>query len=205
MGQRWSHRELDELSSLVACSLQELGAGPGVHVGLLLPNSPHYVAASWGTMKSGAALVNYSPLDAAEVLRHKIEDSETDVVLTVDLAAMYPQMAAVLGGTQLKKLVAGNIGEMTPTPEAVNDRLRAAGQLAEIQWDESHMGFADLVDNGGGTAIRRIGALRSARRPSGLREDDPGIAAVPYLRAHGKHPVRADLWCRCRAVPGDAI
>ncbi len=45
-------------------------------------------------LKAGGTVVNYSPLDAARVLEHKIADSRTDVLVTLDLAALYPQMAA---------------------------------------------------------------------------------------------------------------
>jgi long-chain acyl-CoA synthetase len=38
---------------------------PGIHVGLYLPNTPHYVIAFFGVMKAGGTVVNYSPLDAA--------------------------------------------------------------------------------------------------------------------------------------------
>ena len=80
------------LTDRAAKGLQQLGVGPGVHVGLYLPNTPHYVIAFFGVLKAGGTVVNYSPLDAAKVLAHKIEDSRTDVLVTLDLAALYPQM-----------------------------------------------------------------------------------------------------------------
>ena len=40
-----------------------------------------------------ATIVNYSPLDAAKTLEHKLADSETDILVTLDLAALYPQMS----------------------------------------------------------------------------------------------------------------
>ena len=64
-----------------------------MHVGLFLPNTPHYVIAFFGVLKAGGTVVNYSPLDAAKVLEHKIEDSRTDILVTLDLASLYPQMA----------------------------------------------------------------------------------------------------------------
>ena len=70
---------------------------PGVHVGLYLPNTPHYPIAFFGVLKAGGTVVNYSPLDAERVLEHKVEDSETDILVTLDLAALYPQMARLLG------------------------------------------------------------------------------------------------------------
>ncbi|MBS0593164.1 MAG: long-chain fatty acid--CoA ligase [Proteobacteria bacterium] len=149
MGKRLSYRELDDLSSRVAKGLQQLGVKPGVHVGLFLPNTPHCMIAFFGVMKAGGTVVNYSPLDAAKVLEHKIGDSRTDLLFTLDLAALYPQMAAMLGKTRLAKLIVGNIGEMSPAPDAVNAQLKAAKQLADVAWDDRHLGFARLADNDG--------------------------------------------------------
>ena len=108
-GRQISYRELDALSSQAAEGLQQLGVKPGVHVGLFLVNSPHYPIAFFGVLKAGGTVVNYSPLDAAKVLEHKIEDSRTDVLITLDLAALYPQMAGMLGKTRLQKLVVGSV------------------------------------------------------------------------------------------------
>ena len=75
MGKRISYRELGRLTDRAARGLQQLGVKPGVHVGLFLPNTPHYVISFFGVLKAGGTVVNYSPLDAAKVLEHKIEDS----------------------------------------------------------------------------------------------------------------------------------
>ncbi len=88
MGRTLSYREFGALADRAACGLQQIGVGPGVHVGLYLPNTPHYPIAFFGALKAGATVVNYSPLDAERVLAHKIEDSETDVLVTLDLASL---------------------------------------------------------------------------------------------------------------------
>ena len=48
MGKRISYRELDALASRAAKGLQNLGVKPGVHVGLFLANTPHYLIALFG-------------------------------------------------------------------------------------------------------------------------------------------------------------
>ena len=64
MGKRISYAELDALANRAAAGFQKLGVGPGVHVGLFLPNTPHYIIAFFGVLKAGGAVVNYSPFDA---------------------------------------------------------------------------------------------------------------------------------------------
>ncbi|HMO46462.1 MAG TPA: long-chain fatty acid--CoA ligase [Rubrivivax sp.] len=149
MGRRISYRELDGLAGRAAKGLQQLGVKPGVHVGLYLANSPHYVIAFFGILKAGGTVVNYSPLDAAKVLEHKIDDSRTDFLVTLDLAALYPNMAGMVGKTRLQKLIVGNLGEMSPAPDAVNAQLKAGKQLAEVAWGERRLSFAALLDNDG--------------------------------------------------------
>jgi long-chain acyl-CoA synthetase len=162
MGREISFAELNHLAARAACGLQALGVGPGVHVGLYLPNSPHYMIAFFGVLKAGGVVVNYSPLDAERVLEHKVEDSRTDVLVTLDLAALYPQMARLLGRTRLKTLVVGNLGEMAAHPGPVTAHLKAAGQLAEVPEDKRHVPFARLIDNDGRYVRHDIGDPREA-------------------------------------------
>ena len=131
-----------EAESSVACGLQQLGVKAGVHVGLYLPNTPHYIIAFFSMLKAGGTVVNYSPLDAAAVLEHKIEDSRTNFLIRLDLAAHYPQMETMLGKTRLKKLIVGSLAEMTSAPDAVTAAMKAAKQLSEIVWDDRHVSFA---------------------------------------------------------------
>lgn len=156
MGRTFNYSEYKSLTDRVAVGLQKLGVGPGVHVGLFLPNTPHYPIAFFGVLKAGGTVVNYSPLDAAKVLAHKIEDSRTDVLITLDLDVLYPQMAAMLGKTRLKKLVVGSLAEMTPAPEATAAALRKAGQLAEVVAHEAQLSFAELIDNDGRHVVHPV-------------------------------------------------
>ena len=149
MGRKISYSELDDLANRAANGLQELGVKPGVHVGLYLPNTPHYLVSLFGVLKAGGTVVNYSPLDAAKVLEHKIEDSRTDFLITLDMASLYPQMAAMLGQTRLKKLIVGNLGEMSAQPDAVNAQMLALKQLSSVPNDDRHIVFQALLNNDG--------------------------------------------------------
>src|SRR5580692_7265209 len=149
MGRTFTYRELAALVDRAATGLQKLGVKPGVHVGLYLPNTPHYVIAFFGVLRAGGAVVNYSPLDALPTLQRKIEDSETDILVTLDVASLYPQAEKLLASTRLKTLIIGEFAEMTPAPEPVKAQMKAAGMLAEVKRDERHIAFRDLIDNDG--------------------------------------------------------
>src|ERR1700752_2552587 len=150
MGKRFTYRELGDLVNRAAKGLQQLGVKPGIHVGLYLPNSPHYAIAFFGVLKAGGSVVNYSPLDAAKVLEHKVEDSRTDFLITLDMASLYPQMAAMLGKTRLKKLVVGSVAELTADPDTVMTEMKASRQLSDVAWDDHQMSFDQLLHNDGG-------------------------------------------------------
>jgi long-chain acyl-CoA synthetase len=149
MGKRITYRDLGDLANRAARGLQQLGVKPGVHVGLYLPNTPHYIIAFFGVLKAGGTVVNYSPLDAAKVLEHKIEDSRTDFLITLDMALLYPQMAGLLGRTRLKKLVVGSLAELAGDPDIVMTEMKASRQLSDVVWDDCQIRFAELLDNDG--------------------------------------------------------
>ena len=149
MDKKISYRDLNSLSDRAAKGFQTLGVRPGVHVGLYLPNTPHYVIAFFGVMKAGGTVVNYSPLDAEKVLEHKVDDSETDILVTLDLKALYPQMGRLLGTTRLKTLVVGNVAEMTTSPAAAHDKMSQNGEIASVPNDGKHLTFEELLKNDG--------------------------------------------------------
>ena len=154
LGHKLTYRQLDDLVSRAACGLQRLGVGPGVHVGLYLPNCPHYFIAFLGVLRAGGTVVNYSPLDADRTLAHKIEDSQTDIMLTLDLASLYPKMAGLVADSRLKALVVGQLTEFCgPVSEAQAGQL---GPSADVEWNSHTHSFASLLDNPGDFTVHPL-------------------------------------------------
>jgi len=181
MGRKTSYAELKQLTDRAAEGFQKLGVKHGVHVGLYLPNTPHYIIAFFGVLKAGGVVVNYSPLDAEKVLEHKVEDSETDIMVTLDLQAMAPQMLRLLDKTRLKKPVIGNVAEMSAAPGPVNEKMKAAGQLADIPRNERIVHFATLVANDG------------RYQPHDIGDPNDALAALQYTGGTTGHPKGAML------------
>ncbi|MEZ2743678.1 AMP-binding protein [Halopseudomonas bauzanensis] len=147
LGHKLTYRQLDEMVRRAACGFQQLGVGPGVHVGLYLPNTPHYVIAFMGVLRAGGTVVNYSPLDAERTLAHKIEDSETALMVTLDLASLYPKMAGLCGNSRLQTLVVGQFTEFCP--DASPEQAGLLGPSTDVVFDERCRSFASLLDNDG--------------------------------------------------------
>ena len=159
MGQVITYRELGAAVDRAAKGLQDLGVKPGVHVGLYLPNTPHYPIAFFAVLKAGGTVVNYSPLDAERVLAHKIEDSRTDILVTLDLVSLYPQMARLLGHSRLRTLVVGSLGDYGAARDKVHAQLQAAGQIAPVPADDRHVSFTALLQSEGRHRTYPLGDL----------------------------------------------
>jgi long-chain acyl-CoA synthetase len=143
-GRRFSYRELLQLVNRAAKGLQMLGVEPGVRVGLYLPNTPHYVIGFFAILKAGGIVVNYSPLDAEQVIAHKIDDSGTEIMLTLDLKSLYPTAERLLGKTGLKRIVVGTmqeLGDASRQPDADTE------ECSEVAWGERCLSFAQLCNN----------------------------------------------------------
>ncbi len=149
MDKRLSYADLSDLVDRAAKGFQELGVGKGVHVGLFLPNTPHYFVVFFGILKAGGTVVNYSPLDAASELEHKIADSETDLMVTLDLKALYPTIAGMLAKTRLKKLIVGSLQDYLPFPKNLLFPLLRGKEIAAVPKDDQHMRYKDLIANDG--------------------------------------------------------
>ena len=147
MGTRTNYLDLNRLADNFAAGLQRLGVQPGVHVGIYLPNTPHYFIAFFGILKAGGTVVNYSPLDAEAVLEHKVADSETDLLITLDMKALLPQMQRLLGHTRLRGLIVGSLSDFAANPEVVTAALTEAGDIAHVIYGDTIARFADLLED----------------------------------------------------------
>ena len=54
-------------------------------------------------LKVGGTVVSYSPLYSESELTYQVEDSETDIMLTLDLDALYVKIHRVVQNTRIKK------------------------------------------------------------------------------------------------------
>ena len=149
LGKTTTYKELGRLVDRAAQGFQRLGVANGVKVGLFLPNTPHFVICYFGVLKAGGTVVNFSPLYSEVELKHQIEDSHTDIMVTLDLQLLYPKMKAMLGASRLQRLIIGTMGEVLPFPKSLLFPLARRKDIATVAWDERHTKFADLIANDG--------------------------------------------------------
>lgn len=145
MGMRATYGQLHALVARAAAGFQKLGVKPGVHVGLYLPNTPHYPIAFFGILAAGGTIVNYSPLDAIDVLAHKVHDSETQILVTLDVPQLAPQAAAMAKIAPLRTIVLAN----STTDLGAFPLFANVGDPAAATPDATRIDFADLLANDG--------------------------------------------------------
>src|SRR5262245_51340209 len=132
MGKRLSFADIGRLSDQAAKGLQALGVGEGVKVGLLMPNCPTLVVFYNGILKAGGTVVNFNPLYSQEEIELQARDSGTRIMVTLDLAATFDKVEALLASGALDKAVVANFASLLPKLKAVSMKLRRGPKLAQI-------------------------------------------------------------------------
>ena len=84
------YKDLAAASQRLTAGLLRLGIGSGTAVGFYLPNTPDHPIALFGVTRTGARVVQLSPLDAERELINKIKDSGARIVLTINLPGLLP-------------------------------------------------------------------------------------------------------------------
>jgi len=111
-GATLTYRELDREVDAFAAALQRAGVAKGDRVALILPNSPQYVIAFYGSLRAGAVVVPCNPLYTAAELRHQLADAGATVVAVLSRA--YPALREALPGTAVRDVIVTNIKDYMP-------------------------------------------------------------------------------------------
>lgn len=154
MGRKYSYAGMAAAVRRVAKGLQDKGVGKGDHIGLFLPNVPHYIAAYYGALAAGATVVNFSPLYSVDELAHQVADSGTSILFTVSAAALLPTAIKVLDKSGLKELVVGSVAEALPLAKSWAYRLFKGKDIAAIPADPRITHYSDLLANNGDYAVQ---------------------------------------------------
>jgi long-chain acyl-CoA synthetase len=145
MGREYRYKEIAIEIDKAARGFQKLGVDKGVKVGLFMPNCPQYIISYYAILKAGGTVVNYSPLYSVPELVHQVEDSETDIMICLDVAALYATISQVLETSRLRCLIVAELASALPFGKALLYRLFKSKEKAIVKPDASHLKWADVL------------------------------------------------------------
>lgn len=149
LGKKYSYEQIGYLSNLVAKGLQDQGLQKGDRVGIFMPNAVYYVIFYYGILKAGGVVVNYNPLYANDELLHQINDSDTEIMVTLDLEMLYTKVHHQLNLSKLKKIIVCSVADSLPFPKNYLFRLFKRKDIAKVQYNKDIISFDDLTHNNG--------------------------------------------------------
>ena len=149
LDRRFTYAEVGRLVERTARGLQDMGLKKGDRVGLFLPNTPYSVVFLFAILKAGGTCVNFNPLYVEHEIKHQIEDSGTEIMVTLDHVATYPKLARMLGQTRLKKIIVCAMADILPFPKNLLYPLVKRAEIAKFPRDERHVAFRTLAANDG--------------------------------------------------------
>ena len=147
LGKVLTYEALASLVDRAAEGFRTLGVGEGTRVGLFLPNCPYFVICFFGVLKAGGIVVTFNPLLAAEEVRQQVADSGSEVLVTLDLKALYTKALPSLGQAPLRKIVVCRLHRSLPFFKGLLFRLVKVRQRLAVPRDDRHLAFEDLVSS----------------------------------------------------------
>jgi long-chain acyl-CoA synthetase len=200
LGRFWTYAQLNDAVNRAAKGLQAQGVGAGTRVGLCLPNTPYSVIFFFAVLRAGGIVVNYNPLYVERELTHQITDSGTEMMITIDLALIYPKVARVAGATGLRRIILCSMADALPWGKGQIFRIARRKDLAPLLADGRSVPAARLMDNdgvfapvpidpqsvavlqytGGTTGVPKAAALTHANLTANAEQMYIGLGSRPF-------------------------
>ncbi len=110
-----SYAKLNEMVNAFAGCLTDFGIKKGESVAVLLPNVIPCLASYYAILKIGGIAVMNNPLYSDRELEHQFNDSESKVLITLDLLGN--RMIDLRPKTKIKQIIYASIGDYLPFPK----------------------------------------------------------------------------------------
>lgn len=195
LGRVYTYRQVDDLVKRAAKGLIQLGVQKGTKVGLFMPNVPTFVIMYYAILKAGGVVVNYNPLYVNREIAHQIKDSETEIMVTLDLTALYPKVFDMIAEAGLKKIIVCSLKDQLPFPKNILMPIFKRKEVAKIPTDNRHVWFHDLINNDGKftpihvNALEDVAVIQYTGGTTGLPKGAMLTHANTFLNAH-----QAEQW-----------
>ena len=130
LGKTLTYAEVSRLVDRTAAGLKRIGVKKGTKVGLFLPNTPTFIIYFFAVLKAGGTVVNYNPLYTVSELAYQVKDSDTELMVTLDLKVLFDKVDALLQSGVLPRAIVCSFAPLLPAVKATLFRLFKAKDLA---------------------------------------------------------------------------
>lgn len=201
MDKTFTYRQVADLVNRTVKGLQAQGVRKGSRVGLFLPNSPYFVIFYYAVLKAGGTVVNFNPLYAEKEIAHQITDSGVEIMVTLDLKALYDKIGHMLVKTDLRRIIVCRMTGILPFPKNLLFPIAKRKEVARIPSDDRHVWFHDLARNDGAfspvaVTAKDLGVLQYTGGTTGV----PKGAMLSHANLYA-NTVQAVRWFK-EAQPG---
>ena len=131
-GRTTSYADLAAEADRVASGLQKIGVKQGTKVGLFLPNTPTFIVYYFAILKAGGTVVNFNPLYTLEELTFQAKDSETEIMVTHDLAVLFCKIEELLQLGVIDRAIVIPFASLLPPIKSVLFRVFKRSDIAPV-------------------------------------------------------------------------
>jgi long-chain acyl-CoA synthetase len=161
LGEKFSYRQLRQLSEQFGAALQGLGVRPGQKLMLYIPNSIHWVVAWLGAQRMGAVTVPITPIYTPHDVEYIANDSGAETIVCADTNFGY--VTTAMPKTGLKRIIVANMVELLPAWKRLFGYLFDVVPKGKVATDSRTHGFRRLLRSASKASLevpvnRRIGA-----------------------------------------------
>jgi long-chain acyl-CoA synthetase len=145
VGGKLSYKQLSDLVDRMATALYQLGVRKGDRVGLMLPNSPHYVISFFAATSIGAVVVNINPTYTSRELQQQLADAGAETMVLLNL--FWPRLREVRAETPVKRVIVAQLFDTLRFPSSllVKGAQRRAPEWVEVRPEQDIFFFSDLL------------------------------------------------------------
>ncbi len=152
MGKVTSWKDIGDQVNRMAKGLQGLGVKKGTRVGLFLPNCTYFLIAYYAVLKAGGTVVNFNPLYAPKELTHQIKDSQTEIMVTLDLKVLYDKLVEIRAVAGLSRILVCPFADILPFPKSVLFPVLKRKDIADVGHEDFITWLSDIDVNDGQAA-----------------------------------------------------
>ena len=147
MGMKRTYSEVKTDADKIANYLASIGIKKGDKVAIFMPNMPHYPAAFFGVLKSGATCVTCNPMYKPGELNFQLNDSGARVAIVLDHPMFTPTCYEAIKNTKVEKVIVCGTKSFLPKAKAIIGGLLGKIPKSPYYEEDITIFYDDIITN----------------------------------------------------------